>query len=187
MRNEGFSGEEMDLHVREVKARRQIIYESSINPPKHTEVKQAWEEMSVSLSSFSSITSCTMQKKWYNDVRRREKQKLATHWKHQAVTGGGSPKPTEDLTSTEGIAASTSLLRALGDLGLCDNQCDCVCLKGTNRAFCLTEPGGAGDDGARREGEKNTEVKKSRPSWWNVIRPKGHPFLEMQLAGFNML
>lgn len=63
MRNEGFSGEEMDLHVLEVKARRQIIYESSINPPKHTEVKQAWEEMSVSLSSFSSITSCTMQKK----------------------------------------------------------------------------------------------------------------------------
>lgn len=62
MRNEGFSDEEMDLHVREVKARRQIIYGSSINPPKHTEVKQAWEAVSVSLSSFSSITSCAMQK-----------------------------------------------------------------------------------------------------------------------------
>lgn len=32
------------------------------------------------------------------------KQKLAAHRQHQAETGGGPPKRTEDLTSAEDIA-----------------------------------------------------------------------------------
>ncbi|KAK0154068.1 hypothetical protein N1851_003840 [Merluccius polli] len=159
-KKEQFSGEETDLLMREVKTRKQTIYRASRNPPKIPEVKQAWEDVAVSMSSSSGITRTAAQCHECYDVRRRGKQKLAAHRKQLTETGGGPPlTTTEDLTSTEDIAASTLTAESIEGFGGLE-----VGVHG-NAIIAIHQV-------SRRQ---------------NTFRQEDHPFLDLQQAGFNML
>lgn len=82
------------------------------------QVRQAWEEVAVSVSSSSGITRTAAQcRKRYSDVRRRGKQKLAAHRKHHMETGGGPPTNMEEMTLAEDIAASTLSAESIEGFG----------------------------------------------------------------------
>ncbi len=93
-----FPCEETDLLTRKVKACKQTIYGTNRILPKLPEVKAAWEEVTMIVSSFPGITRMAVQcRKGYN-VRRQGKQKLTANTKQQVATGGGPPTATPDLT-----------------------------------------------------------------------------------------
>ncbi|XP_067221813.1 myb-related transcription factor, partner of profilin-like [Chanodichthys erythropterus] len=186
---ERFSSEETDLLVREVKAREQIIYGTSRNPPKLPEVKKAWDELAVIVSSSSGIRRTALQcRKKYNDVRRRGKQKLAANKKQQVATGGGPHTPTTDLTPVEDIAASTLNAESIEGFGGLE-----VRIQAPLAEDCVAGPSRQ-EEGAVSDGEETVEQPSSlrgearlpRARLENV-RHEDHPFLKLQQDGFNML
>ncbi|KAJ8360196.1 hypothetical protein SKAU_G00167210 [Synaphobranchus kaupii] len=176
-RKERFTTSETDLLVREVKAREQQIYGSRRVPPKLVEVKQAWDEVAASISSFSGITRSVAQcRKRYNDVRRRGKRKLAAHRSQHSLTGGGPPMASEDLTPAEDIAASTLSAESIEGFG----------------GYRLVSKGvGPVVTGAETEEpaalRSTGETSRPRSQRGNTTQQEDHPFLELQQAGFHML
>ena len=168
-KEEQFSGEETGLLMREVKARKQTIHGASRNPPKIPEVKQAWEDVAVSMSSSSGITRMAAQCRECYDVRRWGKQKLATHRKQLTETvGGPPPTTTEDLTMTEDIAASTLTAESI-------------------EGFGGLEVGVHGNAIIAIHQCVQNEASRPRSRRQNTFRQEDHPFLDLQQAGFNML
>ncbi|KAK0140397.1 Heterogeneous nuclear ribonucleoprotein U-like protein 1 [Merluccius polli] len=187
-KKERFTGEETDQLVCEVKAREQIMYGTSSNPPKISEVKRAWEDIAARVSSASGITrTATQCRKRYNDVRRRGKRKLVARRKQLTKTGVGPPPTTsEDLTSAMSIAAPTLTAESIEgfgglEVGVQDPQ-----------AGPSWQEQGVDVDGeetveqppSRSRGEASRPRGRRRQ---NSIRQEDHPFLNLQQAGFNML
>ncbi|XP_048883472.1 uncharacterized protein LOC125750125 isoform X2 [Brienomyrus brachyistius] len=190
-RKERFSAEETDLLVHEVKAREQTIYGNSRIPPKLSEVKQAWEEVAVSVSSSSGISrTATQCRKRYNDVRRRGKQKLAAHRKLLLKTGGGPPTTTDDLTSAEDIAASTLKAESKEGFGGLEVGIQAPLAEDPEAGPIKQEQvvDEEGEEMVEQPSSKSRgETNRPRTRRGNIIRQEDHPFLELQQAGFNML
>ncbi|KAJ8353917.1 hypothetical protein SKAU_G00214840 [Synaphobranchus kaupii] len=176
----------------EVKVREQQIYGSRRVPPKLLEVKQAWDEVAVSISSFSGITRSAAQcRKRYNDVRRRGKRKLAAHRSQHSLTGGGPPTASEDLTPAEDIAASTLSAESIEGFG--GVQVGVQALLADPEAGPSTPEQGVGPvvKGAETEEpatlRSTGETSRPRSQRGNTTQQEDHPFLELQQAGFHML
>lgn len=106
-KSERFTAEETDILVREVKARQRQIYGDSRRTPKLSEVKEAWAQVAVVVSSSFGVTrTATQCRKRYNDVRRRGKRNVAAHRQQQHATGGGPPNTGDDLTPTGELGAT---------------------------------------------------------------------------------
>ncbi|KAJ8335323.1 hypothetical protein SKAU_G00386650 [Synaphobranchus kaupii] len=173
-RKERLTAEETDLLVHEVKAREEKIYGNRRVPPKLLEVKQAWDEVAVSISSFSGITRTAAQcHKRYNDVRRRAKRKLATHRSQNSGTGGGPPTAIEDRTSLP----LPSVLKAWGGTAP---------LAEDPEAGPSTRKQGVGPvlKGAETEEpaalRSTGEMSRPRSQHGNTTQQEDHPFLELQ-------
>ncbi|XP_034049940.1 myb-related transcription factor, partner of profilin-like [Thalassophryne amazonica] len=184
-RRQRFSGEETDLLVREVKAREQLIYGTSNQPPNVHEVKQAWEEVAAKVSTASGISrTATQCRKRYNDVRRRGKQKLSAHQKQQlAMRGGGASPKTEELSSPEDLADSAlcaDIMEGFGGLEVGVQEKTEEDIKPSLRELGPIEE----EEKVEETPRGDTSCPKPRR---NIIRAEDHPFLEIQQAGFRML
>ncbi|KAJ8369433.1 hypothetical protein SKAU_G00094610 [Synaphobranchus kaupii] len=192
-RKERFTTSETDLLVREVKAREQQIYGSRRVPPKLLEVKQVWDEVAVSISSFSGITRSVAQcRKRYNDVRRRGKRKLAAHRSQHSLTGGGPPTASEDLTPAEDIAASTLSAESIEGFGGVQVGVQAPLAEDPEAGPSTREQGvGPVVKGAETEEpaalRSTGETSRPRSQRGNTTKQEDHPFLEVQQAGFHML
>ncbi|KAJ8356767.1 hypothetical protein SKAU_G00195610 [Synaphobranchus kaupii] len=192
-RKEWFTASETDLLVREVKAREQQVYGSRRVPPKLPEVKQAWDEVAVSISSFSGITRSAAQcRKRYNDVRRRGKRKLAAHQSQHSLTGGGPPTTSEDLTPAEDIAASTLSAESIEGFGGVQVGVQAPLAEDPEAGPSTREQGvGPVVKGAETEEpaalRSTGETSRPRSQRGNTTQQEDHPFLELQQAGFHML
>ncbi|XP_055083964.1 uncharacterized protein LOC129456928 isoform X2 [Periophthalmus magnuspinnatus] len=103
--SERFGAEETVLLVEQVKARQKTIYGDSNMPPKISQVKLAWEEISALVSSFSGVVRTPTQcRKRYNDLRRRTKKSTSVRRKEYMtrtpVTEPPAPTETPPLTPT---------------------------------------------------------------------------------------
>uniref|UniRef100_A0A8C9ZWJ2 Myb/SANT-like DNA-binding domain-containing protein n=1 Tax=Sander lucioperca TaxID=283035 RepID=A0A8C9ZWJ2_SANLU len=191
-RQEWFTAEETDIHVRAVKDREVTLYGDGRNPPKLASVKQAWEEIATSVSTAGIPRTSHQCRKRYNDVRRWGKSKLAGNKRTRSTTGGGSAS-NQDLTPAEDIAASTltaESVEGFGGLEIGTQPDTAVQPQGT--LIDLEEDRGLGSSahGPAEEGAgQPPRCRGTRPTTrHSMVRPEDHQFLQLQQrAGFDML
>ncbi|KAG9336232.1 hypothetical protein JZ751_002579 [Albula glossodonta] len=172
--------------MRQVKAREKIIYGTSRAPPKLHEVKQAWEEVAVNVSSFSGICrTATHCRKRYADVKRRGKQNFKAWQRHQLETGEGPPRPIEDLTSVvDSGAFSTLSVESVEGFGGLEVGCEDPEDRPRRPELEVAVERDQTEDQASRPRGKTSRPRLRRR---NTARQEEHPFLDLQQSGFNML
>ncbi|CAM4451386.1 unnamed protein product [Leuciscus chuanchicus] len=188
-RQERFTAEETDDLIRTVKDREVTLYGDGRNPPKLVSVKQAWEEITIIVSTAGIPRTSHQSRKRYNDVRRRGKSKLASNSRTRRITGGGSAS-AQDLTPAEGIAASTLTAESVEGFGGFEiaTQPDTLAVQ---PQASQEDPGLASSahSPAEEGAAQPPRCRGSRPTTrrGSIVRPEDHPFLQLQQTGFDML
>lgn len=202
-RGERFTEEETAVLVREVRARKYAIYGRNNIPPKYSEAKKSWEEISEIVSKICGITRTTNQiRKKYNDVRRRSNRKNASfksQTTRQRERNVGNAENNTHLTNPSDMSMGFGGLEIGLQAPLKEEPEDQPVLLNNEtvpeqKAVLEEEPLQEQESDVERDDYSELQVSLQseatsppRSVCRSMAQPDEHALIDLQQSGFNML